>query len=390
MRALAIAFLMAIAVAAPAAAAPADRDAAVDAWRAVQQDQAVPADWTGSVERCEVGTESDVSLAATLRTVNILRDFAGLAPVSFSSALNRRALAAALMMRAEDDLSHEPPPDWACYSEDGADGAANSSLHLGLSGAQAVVDFVEDDDVADLGHRRALLDPVEDVFGSGSTGTTNAVYTNGPGDLSVPPDTTVPWPPAGWFPRDWIPDQQWSIAVGGDGQEVEFQDPQVTVTSAAGPLSVDGVTDLGTGFGFGRALAWRTALDTVGGGDQRLEVSISGIVVDGRALPVSYVIDLFEPPSLGKVSFVGRPKVKRPRGPIHKGALLKVKAKASGGEVTGYQWLRDGRPIPRAIARSYRVRRADRGRRLSCRVTAASPDGATATRKTRAVSVARR
>jgi hypothetical protein len=379
----------------PATAAPVDRDAAVAAWRAVQQDKAVPADWTGSVERCEVGTESDASLAATLRTVNIVRDFAGVAPVSFDPELNRRALAAALMMRANaPHLSHEPGPDWPCYSEAGADGAANSSLYSGESGAPAVLGFIDDEDpgaeVPEVGHRRALLDPVETVFGSGSTGTTNAIYTNGPGNADVPPDTTVAWPAAGWFPRDWIPTQRWSIAVGGTDQEVEFQDPQVTVTSAAGELPVEHVTDLGTGFGFGRTLSWAVGLDTLGGGDQSLEVAISGVVVDGRSLPVSYTVDLFQPPSLGQVSFVARPKIKKPRGKVRKGTVLRAQAKVTGGEISRYQWFRNAGPILGATGRAYRVRRADRGQRLSCRVTATSPEGATASRKTRAVKVARR
>jgi hypothetical protein len=383
-----------VTTAGPAVAAPADRDAAVAAWVAVQQDRDVPAGWTGSVEGCEVGTESAESLAATLHTFNTIRDFAGLAPVSFDPALNRKALAASLMMTAADDLSHEPGPDWPCYSADGDEGAGSSNLSLGYSsGADSTLGFV--DEAGDLGHRRWVLDPRARVSGSGFTGRTHALYTFGPDTASVAADTTVAWPPPGWVPRDWV-FPVWSLAVGGDGQTVEFQNPQVTVTSDAGPLPVTEVSDLGTDFGFGRTLSWGVGLAALPAGDQRLQVNVSGVVVDGRALPVSYVVDVFEPPGyepppVDEVSFVSRPTIKRkPRGAVRKGTLLKAKATVSGGEVTGYQWLRDGRPITGAVARTYRVRRADRRRRLACRVTATSPEGAIATRKTRAVSVARR
>jgi hypothetical protein len=38
-----------------------------------------------------------------------------------------------------------------------------------------------------------------------------------------------------------------------------------------------------------------------------------------------------------------------------------------------YQWLRGGKPIKKATTATYRIRKADRGRRLSVRVTASAP-----------------
>src|SRR5687768_17534999 len=87
----------ALAIPASVAAAPADRDTALEEYRAVLDDERIDADWTGSVSGCVVGEESQASLAATLRTVNTLRSFAGVGPVAFDPALSHRALAAALM-----------------------------------------------------------------------------------------------------------------------------------------------------------------------------------------------------------------------------------------------------------------------------------------------------
>ena len=144
---------LALAMPAGARAAPADRDTALAQYRAVLDDERVATGWTGSVNGCVVGEESEASLAATLRTVNTLRSFAGVGPVTFDSVLNRRALAAALMMKAAGDLSHTPDPDWPCYSEEGAEGAGTSNLFLGASGAAAMVGYVEDPGVQSLGHR---------------------------------------------------------------------------------------------------------------------------------------------------------------------------------------------------------------------------------------------
>jgi len=92
-----------------AAAVPPDRAAALESYLVLsEQARALPG-WTGSVAGCVAGTESQASIDATLHTVNALRDFAGVAPVTFDSELNRRALAAALMMRAAGDLNHYRP-----------------------------------------------------------------------------------------------------------------------------------------------------------------------------------------------------------------------------------------------------------------------------------------
>ena len=119
-----LALLSIVLPATPSAAAPATRDAALEAYRAELADEQVDAGWTGSVNGCVVGEESQASLDATLRTVNTLRSFAGIDPVTLDASMNHSALAAALMMRAANDLSHTPDQNWPCYSSDGAYGAS--------------------------------------------------------------------------------------------------------------------------------------------------------------------------------------------------------------------------------------------------------------------------
>ena len=77
--------------------------------------------------------------------------------------------------------------------------------------------------------------------------------------------------------------------------------------------------------------------------------------------------------ALGPVTITGRATVGRtltaafpPRDP-------------AGAKVT-YQWLRDGKPISRANAKTYKLNRNDRGHRMSVRVTATYPEWTKATK----------
>src|SRR4051794_2455322 len=302
---LAIAVLLALALTvAPAAyAKPADRAAALAAFRAEQADETVPAGWTGSVDGCVVGTESADSLDATLRAVNRLRDFAGLMPVRFEEQYNHNALAAALMMLAKGELSHNPDPAWPCYSDQGYDGASHSNLFYGVSGAAAMVGYVDDEGIDSLGHRRWVLDAGSTVFGSGSTGQTNALYviTNAP-HASVPAELNVAWPPAGWAPWQWI-FKDWSIEASGSGPKIDFSNAQVSVTVDGQPATVSGRDQ------FGSVLKWRVDLaQSLTSGDHVMHVSVSGVTADGQPHPIEYDVNAFAPDAV-LLAWVHKPSI---------------------------------------------------------------------------------
>ncbi len=65
--------------------------------------------------------------------------------------------------------------------------------------------------------------PGATIFGSGSTGKTNALTVFGLGGTPVAAGTQVPWPPAGAIAPSWIP-LTWSVSVGGTGQAVGLAD----------------------------------------------------------------------------------------------------------------------------------------------------------------------
>jgi hypothetical protein len=49
------------------------------------------------------------------------------ANITFDDVFNRKAQAAAFMMSANNALNHNPPTTWQNYSNEGAEGARNST-----------------------------------------------------------------------------------------------------------------------------------------------------------------------------------------------------------------------------------------------------------------------
>lgn len=402
--ALTAAVALAIAVGAPAAHAASADDAAAAA-TAVSQAAQVPSGWTGSTASCDPGTESQASLDATLLAVNRFRAVANLAPVTFDASQNSKALAAAMMMRAGNEngygygLSHQPSvdhPDWPCSgTPDAVSGAGSSNLALGASGANAIRLYVDDDGVSSLGHRRWVLDPAATVFGSGSTGMTNALAVFGtPGSAAtVPTGSQVAWPPAGAIAPSWVP-ATWSVSVGGTGDAVALAAPQVQMTLDGAAVSVGGVSDLGTGYGTGRTLAWVPSLDrsALRTGYHQLAVNVSGFAVNGTPAAVSYTTTIGTAPASTPPPATGasagptptplpslpalRPKVTHPRGKVRPGVRLSATfTPGTGRIVTRFQWLRSGKPIKGATAVRYKVSKSDRGHSVRVQVSSQAKDG---------------
>lgn len=179
----------------------------------------VPTGWTGSLSGCLRGATSSSSRSATLSAVNFVRRLGGLAPVRFSSRLNGHAQAAALIMAANDQLSHYPPSTWRCYTRTGASTAARSNLALAypdITSAGLVEMYMDDLGSSNygVGHRRWVMNPFTTYMGTGSTGTANALQVVGPTSRTRPNPAYVSWPTRGWFPDALEPHGRWSLSAG--------------------------------------------------------------------------------------------------------------------------------------------------------------------------------
>ncbi len=490
-----------------AQALPADRAAALEAWLDLNDSTSVRSGWTGTVAGCIAGSESQTSLDATLGALNTIRDFAGVAPVTFDPVLNQKALKAALMMRAANDLSHGPGPTWPCYSSDGAAAANNSNLamYAGLTGATAITKYIED-----LGHGGPMLDPRRTAFGSGTTDApsgqvTNALYLRGASAPSASVPEVVAWPPPGNVPWPLINGQWYAlidvagdvdasavavhVSVGGRamavsgvvgfsssmyatsadrlGAMVEWdvslaqseRDANATIDVTLDGITVDGVprqfsysidtiraqpptqsAPTGSRTANSVTIAWQAAvergvpvtgyrvvgrdnsglvLDHVAGPADRsvtlpysapansvsiwvtpisrlAVVAVQGIALAPPASPAP--IGTWRPPlafpvgalpatpaaavSKGsRARFVGRVTLRLlTRGRARVGSRLTVSADVRGESKLRYRWRNNGRAMSGATRRSYTIRRPDRGRRITCRVTAVGSDGVSVAR----------
>jgi hypothetical protein len=218
-----------------------------DAWIDVMEPAiAVPSGWTGSVAGCNAGTTSQAAYDATFRTINWLREMAGVNQVTENASMRAQLQQTALMMKANGQLSHNPPPEWTCWTQSGRDGsAANLSRGAGFGsghfdegfGANAVMSQMRDGGPGNfmVGHRRFNLDPRVTEFGVGFTDDTAAIWPGGDiGEetpMRQPTPLWVPWPSAGFFPAQAEPEGRWSLSAH---READFSAATVTVTPQGG------------------------------------------------------------------------------------------------------------------------------------------------------------
>jgi hypothetical protein len=255
--------------------------------------------WTGSVQTCNPGTVSAAYASAETQLLNYYRAMTGLpADVGEDLAASAKADDAALMMRANNALSHSPPSSWICYTAAGAEAASKSNLALGASGAYAISLYMADPGSGNYaaGHRRWLLYPPLVAVGRGDTDWTNALWVlpsaQHPlwGARPTSPEW-VRWPPAGYVPHHVVYDR-WSLS----------RNPSADFSSANVSMTLDGrsigVTKLAIVNGYGdNTLVWEPAPISKGSGfpDQVARVTVSNILVGGTPRSVTYDVTIIDP-----------------------------------------------------------------------------------------------
>lgn len=95
----------------------------------------VPTGWNGSLEECRAGSPSPESQQAVVSAVNYMRAMGGLQPVRLSAELSVRSQGAALIMAANDIITHDLPETARCWTRAGYLGAKNGNLALGYGWA---------------------------------------------------------------------------------------------------------------------------------------------------------------------------------------------------------------------------------------------------------------
>jgi uncharacterized protein YkwD len=278
------------------------RQAVIDAYRAVYLAAlAVPNDWNGNAASCIAGTTSAAYTDATLQMVNYFRAMAGLGtPLPHNATKDAKAQQAALMMEANHNLSHSPPPSWKCYTPDGAEAAGVSDLAGGIAGAAAVAAYVQD--AGSVGHRRWILLPIQTEMGTGSTSSYTALWVIGDFGARPASPTIVAWPGPGFVPYT-LAYPVWSFSVNSDSV-VDFSSATVSMTQGGLPVSLS-VLPVETGYG-DPTITWEPSgiIKEPGMADQTFSVTVANVRVGGIPAQYTYNVTVIDPnpPTAGAIS----------------------------------------------------------------------------------------
>jgi len=99
---------------------------------------------------------SEAQLTA-LGYVESYRRLSGVGPVEINGAVAAEQQECALLMHANNNISHSPPAEWLCYTEAGAAAAGSSLIAWGFSSAASTVDAYVQETISGLPHRRNVL-----------------------------------------------------------------------------------------------------------------------------------------------------------------------------------------------------------------------------------------
>ena len=278
--------------------------------------------WTGKGTSCKSGKLSPQAYSNVLTRINYFRRLAGVYDkVVLDSVWCKYAQAAAVIMNANEALSHTPSAAMKCYSADGKIGAATSNLSsiVEKSIRLIIADEIQDggDFNADCGHRRWLLNSDSHKMGFGATPGAYAVRTFASYD-EVSKDTAVfrgavpeyfGYPFRGFIPFQLVY-QKWSFAVPSG---VDFSVATVEVKSgekifpttivSRGKINYGDPTLVWTMQGIKEDFEYnyydmaekKKGFETLGMMNKKFTVKVSNVKLAGKVKSYSYSFIIFDP-----------------------------------------------------------------------------------------------
>jgi hypothetical protein len=118
---------------------------------------------------CTAGTLKDSEKQLVLQKINYIRSLHGLQPVEYDYSWDNKCSQSSLITTANYQQygfgqgNHTPPKSWACWSQDGYDGASSSNLFISMGytppTVNSVINWMHDTNVESLGHRRWIINP---------------------------------------------------------------------------------------------------------------------------------------------------------------------------------------------------------------------------------------
>ena len=269
-------------------------DETLAAWKAINDRPRSRIRWTGSTNGCDPGTTSQESKEDVLARVKWFRAMAGVdTNITQKLETSRLAQEAALVMKVNNQLSHEPSSDWDCYTEDAYEGASHSNLYLGVFGVKSIDGYIEDPGSTNyfVGHRRCILNPRLAEIGTGDTNYSNALFVINENTrenfTTREPDGFVMWPPRGYVPRDTI-FPRWSISHS----EADFTGAQVRIDYQGRTKIINNAYSDTDNYGELHTLVFNWIRPSKGTGSA--VVTVSGIELNGTQRSLTYEVRPFD------------------------------------------------------------------------------------------------
>ncbi|WP_126974397.1 CAP domain-containing protein [Gynurincola endophyticus] len=232
--------------------------------------------WNGNATACIAGSVSVGTHDKVLQRINYFRRLVGLNDnTTWDVSKFAQYQQTALLMKANNALSHNPPDTWSCWTSVAHAGAASANLALGKNAADAITLFIEDPGAGNeaVGHRRWILHSPKTQFSYGSTDNTMALGVIGTagGNTNIPP--YIAYPSEGYFPQQLV-FQRWSFGI----PNANFTNAQVTMTGPAGiNVTLNVISRTATGMG-DNTIVWEPSNVVINSNsDMAYTIRISGV-----------------------------------------------------------------------------------------------------------------
>jgi len=277
-----------------------------------------------NVANCNEGVLKNSEKQKALDAFNYIRTIHNLKPVQYNSSYDKEVAKSALITVANALLDHFPKSSYYCYTQDGYNGSSTSNLFIFASPSpsyapeteKGIQGWIIDKNVADVGHRRNMLNPFLKYTSFGrvdgySKTQTNYFLTGMSLKVHMFPDyhnlsdwqgDFVAYPvndyPSAFFDGSWylsftvIADK--SSPWNNDNTIIDFSQATVKITDPGNnALSISDLKYDYLGYGVPNCLYWKasTILKEV-----KYTVTISNVKVNGTPRTYTYWFRITDTP----------------------------------------------------------------------------------------------
>lgn len=272
---------------------------------------------------CDPGVLSEVEKMKVLEHLNFIRALHRLEPVSYDFDSDDETAEGSLIIAANKLATHTPDPSFDCYTDTGRNGSETSNINFAVYGSSPsepllssstfdIVQYLIDDNVPSLSHRRWLLNPFLDKISYGRVDLVYPIDTSGEvvhssilkviyeDKATLPADTPnfVAYPqgdyPLDLFKLGWF----WSFSALADANDywnndlVDYSQATISVSGDRGAHRVHSQAHNTDAAGLANMIQWRVDDVRVG---EKYRVRVGNVRVRGQIQNFEYPVTITSP-----------------------------------------------------------------------------------------------